>query len=81
MEIKSTDSIKLMCVLIDQNLSWSSRIKMLETKLSREIGMFYKGRSFLNCSSRKLLYFSFFFHSYLSYANVDSKKSMSSFKF
>ena len=67
--IERKDSLNFLGILIDETLSWKNHIQVLESKLSRFIGLMYKSRSFLDLSSRKLLYFSFV-HSHLSYANI-----------
>ena len=50
--------LKFLGVIIDENLSWRKHISILESKLSRAIGILYKARSYINENSRKLLYFS-----------------------
>ena len=67
--IERKDSLNFLGILIDETLSWKNHIQVLESKLSRFIGLMYRSRSFLDPSSRKLLYFSFV-HSHLSYANI-----------
>ena len=38
MEIKRENSIKFLCVIIDENLSWKNHIKVVGNKISKDIG-------------------------------------------
>ena len=60
---------KFLGVLIDENLSWKPHINVVNSKVSKNIGLLYKARLFLNIYNLKQLYFSFV-HSYLNYANI-----------
>ena len=60
---------KFLGVLIDENLSWKPHINVINSKVSKNIGLLYKARLFLNIYNLKQLYFSFV-HSYLNYANI-----------
>ena len=63
-EIKRTTSIKFFAIMVDENLTWSDHIHILENKLSKNIGLLYLGKN-----TMPTLYFSFF-HSYLNYGNI-----------
>ena len=54
---------------MDEHLSWIDHINTLENKLSKNLGLLYKAKPFLNAKAMKSLYFSFF-HSYLAYENI-----------
>ena len=54
---------------MDEHLSWIDHINTLENKLSKNLGLLYKAKPFLNATAMKSLYFSFF-HSYLTYGNI-----------
>ena len=54
---------------MDEHLSWIDHINTLENKLSKNLGLLYKAKPFLNAKAMKSLYFSFF-HSYLTYGNI-----------
>ena len=58
---------------MDQHLSWIDHINPLENKLSKNIDLLYKAKPFLNVKTMKILYFSFFHHSYLIYGNIASR--------
>ena len=60
---------------MNQHLSWIDHINPLENKLSKNLGLLYKAKPFLNAKAMKILYFSFFHlsffhHSYLTYGNI-----------
>ena len=38
MEIKRENSIKFLCVIIDENLSWKNHIKVVGNKISKDVG-------------------------------------------
>ena len=68
-EIKRSASIKFLGVIIDEHLSWIDHISIIENKLSKNLGLLYKAKRFLNAKAMKSLYFSFI-HSYLTYGNA-----------
>ena len=68
-EITRTESIKFLGVLLDQNLSWKTHIKYIENKTSKNIGILFKARPFLNKKSLLSLYF-WYIHSYINYGSV-----------
>ena len=68
-DIKRSSSIKFLGVLVDEHLSWTDHINILENKLSKNLGLLYKSKHFLNASGMKSLYYSFY-HSYLNYWNI-----------
>ena len=68
-DIKRSSSIKFLGGLVDEHPSWTDHINILENKLSKNLGLLYKSKHFLNVSGIKSLYYSFF-HSYLNYGNI-----------
>ena len=68
-EIARTESVKFLGVLLDENLSWKTYIKYIENKISKNIGIFFKVRPFLNKRSLLSLYYSYI-HSYINYGSV-----------
>ena len=79
-EIKQSSSIKFPRILVDEHLSWIDHINTLENKLSKNLGLLYKAKPFLNAKAMESLYFSFF-HSYLTYGNIVwCSKSMTKLK-
>ena len=59
-DIKKSSSIKFLGVLVDEHLSWPDHINILENKLSKNLGLLYKSKHFLNAIGMKSLYYSFF---------------------
>ena len=68
-EIKRIRSIRFLGVMIDENLSWNEHLKVIENKISKNLGLLYKAKHFLNSDSMRSLYFSFI-HCYLNYGNI-----------
>ena len=68
-EIARTESIKFLGVLLDENLSWKTHIKYIENKISKNIGILFKARPFLNKKSLLSLCYSYI-HSYINYGSV-----------
>ena len=68
-EIKRSSSIKLLGVLVDENLTWIDHITLVENTLSRNLGLLHKAKIYLNIKSMVSLYYSFI-HSYLNYGNI-----------
>ena len=54
---------------MDEHLSWIDHINTLENKLSKNLGVLYKAKPFLNAKAIISLYVSFF-HNYLTYGNI-----------
>ena len=67
--IKRETTMKFLGVLLDENLSWKYHINCVHDKVSRNLGVLYKSRAYLNEKCLKQLYFSFI-HSYLTYSNI-----------
>ena len=67
-EIKRENSIKFLGVIIDENLTWKNNIKVVENKISKNIGVLYRATHLLDFKKLNL-YFSFI-HIYISYANI-----------
>ena len=68
-EIKRTDCIKFLGVLLDENLTWNNHIHVIENKIAKNIGILYKARYTINQQGLRSLYYSFI-HSYLNYGNI-----------
>ena len=67
--LKRQSSIKLLGVMLDENISWKGHIKTVENKLSKNIGLLCKSKQLLDTESLKSIYFSYIY-SYLNYANI-----------
>ena len=63
-DIKRSSSIKFLGVLVNKHLNWTDHINILENKLSKNLGLLYKSKHFLNANGMRSLYHSFF-HIYL----------------
>ena len=68
-DIERVNTMKLLGVLLDDNLSWKEHIKYLENKIAKNIGLMCRAKPFLNKESLLALYYSYI-HSYLNYANL-----------
>ena len=68
-DIKRSSSVKFVGVLVDEHLSLTDHINVLENKLSKNLGLLHKSKHFLNAKGMKKLYFSFF-QNYLNYGNI-----------
>ena len=68
-EIKTTDFVKLVGVIIDRNLTWKNHIVVIENKISKIIGVLYRASPLLDFKSLLKNYF-FFIHISVSYANI-----------
>ena len=76
-EIKRDSVTKFLGVYLDENITWKHHIDYISTKISKNIGVLYKARIYLNKKILIKLYYSFI-HSYLNYANIawgSTKKS------
>ena len=68
-EIKTKNSVKLLGVIIDENLTWKNHIEVVENKISKNIGVLYRASHLLDFKNILIVYFSFI-HIYISYANI-----------
>lgn len=62
-------STKFLGITIQCNLNWNQHILMTLNKLYKVIGIVYKARNNLNCDTKLMLYYSFFYP-YLIYGNI-----------
>ena len=67
--IKRQSSIKVLGILLDEDLSWKEHLKYTENKVAKNIGLIYKAKPYLNKDSLLAIYFSYI-HSYINYANL-----------
>ena len=47
-EIKRENSIKFLGVSIDENLTWKNHIEVVENKISKNVGVLYRGSHLLD---------------------------------
>ena len=67
--IERVNTMKVLGVLLDDNLSWKEHIKYLENKIAENLGLMYRAKPFLDKESLLALYYSYI-HSYLNYVNL-----------
>ena len=68
-EIKRENPVKFLGVIIDENLTCKNHIEVVENKISKNIGFFYRASHLLDFKNFLKIYFSFI-HIYISYANI-----------
>ena len=68
-KVERVESIKFLGVLLDENLPWKYRIKYIENKVAKNIGLLYRAKLFLDKNSLRTLYHSYI-HTYLNYSNL-----------
>ena len=56
-EIKRTSSIKFLGIDVDGNISWNDHIHILGNKLSKNIGLLYRAKPYLDKNAMTTLYF------------------------
>ena len=61
--------MKILGLLLDDNLSWKEHIRNLKNKMAKHIGLMYRAKPFLDKESLLAFYYSYI-HSYLNYANL-----------
>ena len=66
---KRENSLKFLGVMIDENLTWKTHIKLVENKISKNVGILFKASRYLNSKSLRSMYFSLV-HSYINYAKI-----------
>ena len=65
-DIERVKTIKFLVVLLDDNLSWKERIKYVENKLAKNIGLMYRAKPFLDRESLLALYYSYIHYPLIS---------------
>ena len=68
-EIKRKNSIKFLGAIIDENITWTNHIEVVENKNSKNIGVFYRASHLLDFKNFLKIHFSFILI-YISYANI-----------
>ena len=74
--IQNTKELRYLGVLIDEKLSFSSHIKILETKVTRNVGILFKLNKYLPTSALKTLYYALI-HPFFSYGIRSCNKTVS----
>ena len=68
-KVERVKSIKFLGVLLDENLSWKDHIKYIENSVSKNIGLLYRAKLFLDKNLLLTLYYSYI-HTYFNYTNL-----------
>ena len=68
-KIKRENSLKFLGVMIDENLTWKTHIELVENKISKSVGIFFKESCYLNSKSLRSIYFALV-HPFINYANI-----------
>ena len=68
-EINRVSETSFLGVIIHESLSWHKHINIIENKISKNIGVLYKAKPYLDLKSLRQLYFAFI-NSYLNYCNI-----------
>ena len=69
-KIKRENSLKIVGVMIDENLTWKTHIELAENKISKSVGILFKASRSLNSKSLQSIYFALV-HPYIKYANIE----------
>ena len=67
--IERKDHIKYLGILLDENLNWKKQISLVNNKIAKNIGIFYKLRHFVNLQTLKQLYYCLVYP-YLNYGSI-----------
>ena len=67
--IERQEFITFLGVLLDENLNWKERIKYTENKISKNLGLLYEARPFLERNALLALYYSYI-QTYINYASM-----------
>ena len=67
--IERGNSLKFLGVILDEHLTWKKHMQLIENKVSKNAGVFYKTSKLINSKCLRSIYFSFI-HSYINYANI-----------
>ena len=68
-KVKRVHSTKFLGVILDEHCNWKEHIQLVQSKISKNLGIMYKSKRLLNQHCLKTLYFSFI-HSYINYCNI-----------
>ena len=76
--IKRSDCIKYLGVLLDEQLSWKNHVQKLNNNLSKICGLIFKLRHYVPLITRKLIYYSMF-HSVILYSLINWGRTTNSY--
>ena len=69
-ETKPPESIKLLGVFLDENLTWKDHTRYLENKIAKNIGLLFRSKPYLTKPMCLLSLYYSYIHTYISYANI-----------
>ena len=67
--IKREYFIKLLGVILDENLSWKNNIKLLENKMAKNVGIIFRPKFIIN-KIKIRIYYTLIHRSYINYDNL-----------
>ena len=70
LNIKRSDCVKYLGVLLDENLTWKNQVQKLNESLSKICGLIFKIRHYVPLANRRVIYYSMF-HSVISYSLIN----------
>ena len=70
LNIKRSDCVKYLGVLLDGSLTWKNQVQKLNKSLSKICGLIFKIRHYVPLATRKLICYSMF-HSVISYSLIN----------
>ena len=78
LNIKRSDCVKYLGVLLDEHLSWKNQIQKLNKSLSKTCRLIFKLRHYEPLATRKLMYYSMF-HSIILYSLIKWGRTTNSY--
>ena len=67
--IERQEFIGFLGVLLDENLNWKKHIKYTENKITKNLGLLYKAKPFIERNALQVLYYSYI-QTCINYANI-----------
>ena len=67
--MEQSECSKFLGVLLDENLCWEKYIKYIESKITKNIGLLYRPKPFIDKHSLLSLYYSYI-HPCINYRNI-----------
>ena len=58
--IERLNSVKFLCVILDEHLTWKKHIQLIENKVSKNVDVLYKTSKLINSKCLRSIYFSFY---------------------
>ena len=58
--IERLNSLKFLCAILDEHLTWKKHIPLIENKVSKNVDVLYKTSKLINSKCLQSIYFSFY---------------------